>query len=109
MRAKICTYVSVAGATGGILWAWLAAVAAFALVTALWGLLLAPRAPVTLPGWATWTIEAALFVAAGAWLAGLGHPWTGAALVVVWALNRVALRWLRPDFGAAAELSHRPS
>lgn len=67
------------------------AVLAPVAVAVLWGTLLSPKARVSIPGWARVTLEALLFGGAGYLLWQVGAPTAGAALAVVWALDRVVL------------------
>jgi hypothetical protein len=53
-----------------------------ALAGVVWGMVVAPRARLTVPSIVRVVVEVVLFVAAGAALAWLTHPALGAALVV---------------------------
>ena len=82
-------YVGWTLADGG----WRIPTAAFALavVIALWGTFLSPKARVSIPGWARVVLEVLLFGGVGYLLWQTGAPTTGAALAAVWALDRVVL------------------
>ena len=61
---------------------WVVGLALTAVVTVLWGLLLSPRRPISLPVAVRVTIELALFLFAGILLATSGLVALGAALVL---------------------------
>lgn len=60
-------------------------------IAVVWGTFLSPKARVTIPGWARVAFEALLFVGSGYLLWRVGSPTAGAALAVVWVLDRVVL------------------
>jgi Protein of unknown function (DUF2568) len=66
---------------------WLLAVAAPALVAAVWGMFVAPQAKVALPVAARRAIEACVFLAAAAGLAVSGQAVPGVILLVVAAVS----------------------
>ncbi|SRR5690554_1325174 len=72
-------------------WRWISVIVAPVAVAVLWGLLLSPKAKVTLPAGAKLSIEAAFFLAVGIglYLAGF-HP-AAVLLAVVWLCDRIAL------------------
>ncbi len=76
-------------------WRWLAVILAVALVAALWGLFLSPKATIPLPGPAALGIETVLFagIGGGLFLIGFGLP--AAVGVALWIIDRVALAVLQ--------------
>lgn len=76
-------------------WRWPTVILAVVAVAILWGLLLSPKATVSLPSPVALGIEAALFIGAGAglFLIGLGVP--AAIGVALWLIDRVALALVR--------------
>ncbi|MBL0888869.1 YrdB family protein [Myceligenerans indicum] len=73
-------------------WRWVAAPLAAVAIMGLWGVLLSPRAAVAAPDVLRLAVEAALFAGTGLLLVSAGAAGAGAALVVVWLADRVALR-----------------
>ncbi|MDG4804494.1 YrdB family protein [Micromonospora sp. WMMD980] len=57
----------------------------------VWGLLCSPRAAVPLPAPAKLGVQAACFLTGGVLLALAGHPLPGAALVLLWSLDKALL------------------
>jgi len=57
-------------------------------VAAVWGVFLSPRRSVKLPDAARLALELALFGLAAAGLAATGHPALGAALAVLYVINK---------------------
>lgn len=78
-------------------WRWLVGLAAPVVVAVMWGSWLSPRAPHRPSEPLRVVIEAVLFLGVGGWLWALGHPLPGAALAVLWLLDRVVLAALRPE------------
>ncbi len=65
-----------------------------AVVVTGWGVFLSPRRPVELGGAARLALELVLFALAVAALAATGHPGLGAALAVVYVINKgLILAW----------------
>lgn len=75
-------------------WQWPAAIGAGLLVAVVWGLLLSPKAAITVPALVQFGIEALLVVGVGAGLfvIGLGAP--AVIGVLVWLVDRVAIALL---------------
>ncbi len=63
------------------------------VVIALWATFLSPKAPVVIPPWAKLVLEAILFGVVGYLCWRAGAPVAGAALAVVWVVDRLVL-WL---------------
>ncbi|MFB7845131.1 YrdB family protein [Microbacterium sp. NPDC056052] len=70
---------------------WVSAIVAVALLAAVWGLLLSPKARFDIRAPGRLSLEAVLFGTVGAalWTSGLGI--VGLALFAVWVLDRIAL------------------
>ena len=62
-----------------------------AVTVTLWGVLLSPRRPVELGGAARLALELLLFALAALALAATGHPALGAALAVVYVINKALI------------------
>ena len=72
------------------------AACAVVAVAVVWAAFLSPRAPYKSSRGIRVAVEAVLFGGCGAALWALGHPWAGAALAAVWAVDRVVLASVRP-------------
>lgn len=72
-------------------WRWISVIVAPVTVAVMWGLLLSPKATITLPAGAKSTIETTLFLAVGTGLYLAGFPAAAVLLVVIWLSDRIAL------------------
>jgi hypothetical protein len=72
-------------------WRFLFVILAPAVVIAIWGTFLSPKAKVVIPPSARITLEALLFGGVGYLLWRSGAPAIGTALAAVWVLHRVVL------------------
>ncbi|MFI7212545.1 YrdB family protein [Micromonospora maritima] len=69
----------------------LAGLGAPLVIAVVWGVFCSPRATVPLPAPAKLGVQAACFLSGGVLLALAGHPLPGAALVLLWALDKTLL------------------
>ena len=76
-------------------WRWPAAIAAVAVVAAVWGGFLSPKAAIPLPAPAALALEGLLFLGTGAGLFATGFGVAAAIGVAVWVVDRVALALLQ--------------
>ncbi|SBT64119.1 Protein of unknown function (DUF2568) [Micromonospora sediminicola] len=69
----------------------LAGLGAPLVIAVVWGVFCSPRATVALPAPAKLGVQAACFLGGGVLLALAGHPLPGAALVLLWAVDKALL------------------
>ncbi|WP_422743927.1 YrdB family protein [Micromonospora sp. WMMD754] len=69
----------------------LAGLGAPLVIAVVWGVFCSPRATVALPAPAKLGVQAACFLSGGVLLALAGHPLPGAALVLLWAVDKAVL------------------
>ncbi len=85
--------IGAAETVGGVI-GWIAGVALAVVVALIWGTFVSPKAPHRLSVSPRIVLELALFAAASALLVAAGHIASGAALIVLYAINIAAITLL---------------
>ena len=76
-------------------WRWPVAILVVIGIAVLWGLLLSPKAPISVPGPVKLILEALLFLGVGAALMVTGLAVPAVIGVVIWAADRIAIAMLQ--------------